>query len=772
MSLIEESLHFIEKKQSVLPSQIRTVLQLALNEDCTVPFIARYRKEKTGNLDETVIREILSLYEEYFQINKRKLFVLEAIEKAGKLDADIKRLIDEAETIQRLEDIYAPYKAKRKTKAQKAIERGLEPLADLFLSTSLNLEELEAQEGSKFIGTSEDPVSSFKEAVEGARDILIYKFSHDLEVKEELRSLFWSKGILVSKKQAEAEKIKDYSKFRDFFDYRETIKSLNEAKAGHRYLAMRRGAVLKVLKVETWVELDLALGLMRSKFFSQQKSAAHIDLLTECVEKAYNSYLHPSLDLEFKSELKKSADETSIEVFGKNLKNLLLAPYLGAKTVMGVDPGIRTGCKIVVIDKTGKLLDETVIYPHPPKNDKTGSCQIIQDLINKYGIEFVAIGNGTYGRETLAFVQENVESVLAGTVSAVLISESGASVYSASPLAKEEFPDKDLTVRGAVSIARRFQDPLAELVKIDPKSIGVGQYQHDVSQVKLKKSLGAVVEDCVNYVGVDLNTASAQSLAYVSGIGKSLAETLVKFREVEGGFEDRRQLLRAPRFSEKIFEQAAGFLRIYKGKNPLDSTFIHPERYGLLENWGKSQNIEMEELVCNSTVVEKLENDDSMRNQIGEATLKDIVQSLKAPTQDPRRGFEAIPFQKDLKKLEDVQIGNWYTGSIINITQFGAFIDIGIKESGLIHVSEMSDKFIKNPMECMQVGQTVKARVIKIDLERKRLALSCKSEPNMKKSDRSKLKKSGPKKSSPKKNKAESPIDDSNPFAALKKLKL
>jgi len=767
MSLIEESLHFIEKKQTVSQSQIRTILQLALDEDCTVPFIARYRKEKTGNLDETIIREILSAHEEYCEINKRKLFILETIEKSGKLDPETKRIIEEAETLRRLEDIYAPYKAKRKTKAQKAIERGLEPLADLILSTSLNLEELERQKGSEFVGVGEDAVASFNDAVEGARDILIYRFSHDLEVKEELRGLFWSKGFLVSKKQTEAEKIKDHSKFRDFFDYRESIKSLNEPKSGHRYLAMRRGAVLKILKVEAWVEPELALSLMRSKFLAVKEGLVHIDLLSECVEKAYSLYLQPSLDLEIKTELKRSADETSIEVFGKNLKNLLLAPYLGAKTVMGVDPGIRTGCKIVIIDKTGKLLDDTVIYPHPPKNDKAGSKSIVQGLIDKYKVEFVAIGNGTYGRETLALFQEDIESVLEGSVSAVLISESGASVYSASPLAKEEFPDKDLTVRGAVSIARRFQDPLAELVKIDPKSIGVGQYQHDVSQVKLKKSLGAAVEDCVNFVGVDLNTASAQSLAYVSGIGKSLAGTLVKFRESEGGFVDRRQLLKAPRFSEKIFEQAAGFLRIYKGVNPLDSTFIHPERYELLETWGKDKNIEMKELVRNSLNVEKLESDDSFCSQIGEETLKDIIQSLKAPTQDPRKEFEPIPFQKDLKKLEDVQIGDWYTGSVVNITQFGAFVDIGIKESGLIHVSEMSVKFVKNPMECMEVGQTVKVRAIKIDLERKRLALSCKPEPETKKSDRPKLKKG-----SLKKNKNQSLVDESNPFAALKKLNL
>ncbi len=767
MNLIEESLHFIEKKLTVSHAQIRTILQLALDEDCTVPFIARYRKEKTGNLDETVIRDILDSHEEYCEISKRKLFILETIEKAGKLDSETKRAIEEAETIRRLDDIYAPYKAKRKTKAQKAIERGLEPLADLILSTSLSFEELEKLKGTEFVGVGEDPVANFNEAIEGARDILIYRFSHDLEVKEELRNIFGNKGILVSKKYTEAEKIKDYSKFQDFFDYRETIKSLHESKASHRYLAMRRGAVQKILKVETWVEPDLALSLIRRKFFSRKEGLPLADLLEDCAEKAYSAYLHPSLDLEIKTELKRSADETSIEVFGKNLKNLLLAPYLGAKTVMGVDPGIRTGCKIVVIDKTGKLLDDTVIYPHPPKNDKTGSYEIVQGLIKKYQVEFVAIGNGTYGRETLAFFQENVEAVAAGTVSAVLISESGASIYSASLLAKEEFPEKDLTVRGAVSIARRFQDPLAELVKIDPKSIGVGQYQHDVSQVKLKRSLGAVVEDCVNFVGVDLNTASSQSLAHVSGIGKSLAEKLVKFRETEGGFVDRRQLLKAPRFTEKIFEQAAGFLRIYKGINPLDSTFIHPERYELLESWGNNRNIAMEDLVRNPLNVELLENDDSIRTQVGEATLKDIIQSLKAPTQDPRKEFESIPFQKDLKKLEDVQIGTWYTGSVVNITQFGAFVDIGIKESGLIHISEMSTEFIKNPMECMQVGQTVRARAIKIDLERKRIALSCKPEPGKKGGKPPK-----PRKNSPKKNKNQSSVDESNPFAALKKLNL
>jgi uncharacterized protein len=773
MNLVEESSLYIEKKEIASQTQIRTVLQLAIEEDCTVPFIARYRKEKTGNLDETVIRDILESFEEYKELEKRRAFIFETIEKMGKLDPEIKRSIEEGETVQRLDDIYAPFKAKRKTKSQKAIERGLEPLADLILSTSSSLEELEKEKSAEFLGIGEEPISDFSEAVQGACDILIYRFSHDIEIKEELRSLFWKKGEVVSQKHKDAETIKDFSKFQDFFDYRETIKSLNQPKAGHRYLAVRRGSVLKILKVETWIEPALAYGLIRHKFFPKKENLSLSDLLEQCGEKAFTTFLHPSLDLEIKMELKKSADETSIDVFGKNLKNLLLAPYLGAKTVMGVDPGIRTGCKIVVIDKTGKLMEDTVVYPHPPRNDKVGSARIVQELIQKCGVEFISIGNGTYGRETLVFVQEDVDAVSSGSVSAVLISESGASVYSASPLAKEELPDKDLTVRGAVSIARRFQDPLAELVKIDPKSIGVGQYQHDVSQTKLKKSLGAVVEDCVNYVGVDLNTASAQLLSYVSGIGQSLAEKLVKFRESEGGVSDRQQLLKAPRFTDKIFEQAAGFLRIYGGINPLDATFIHPERYGLLEGWGKSKDVTMAELVRDPLIVEKLEKDESIKREVGEATLEDIIKSLRAPTQDPRKEFESVPFQKGLKKLEEVQIGSWYTGSVGNITHFGAFVDIGIKESGLIHVSEMSTDFIKNPMEYMQVGQVVKVRVLSIDFERKRLGLSCKPEAKDKLETKSKPDRFSNRPSKNRDARKKKPvelIDDSSPFDVLKKL--
>ena len=514
-------------------------------------------------------------------------------------------------------------------------------------------------------------------------------------------------------------------KYKDYFEFSQKASELKEPKAGHRFLAMRRGMTSKTLKVDVVFPEEVALGLLKKRFFDKGNLGCMADLEI-AAKKAYTNYIHPSLDLELKSELKRVSDETAISVFGINLKNLLLQPYLGPKSVIGVDPGVRSGCKIVIIDNTGKLLGDCVIYPHEPRNQVKESAAILNAIIEQFNVHHIAIGSGTFGRETLTFIQENVKQVKEGIVQATLISEAGASVYSASELAASEFPDKDVTVRGAVSIARRFQDPLAELVKIDPKSIGVGQYQHDVNQARLKKSLEGVVESCVNFVGVDLNTASAPLLAYVSGIGPTLAGNVVKYRETNGGFKSRKDILKIPRFSAKIFEQAAGFLRIYNGEEPLDGTFIHPERYEVLSLWAKKNNTNLKDLIKDKELIAKLERDHDFKTQLGEFTFNDIVKSLKAPSQDPRTEFKSFEYRKDISKIGDLKIGEWYPGLVTNITQFGAFVDIGIKENGLLHVSQISDTFVENAMTALKVGQEVKVQVLEVDFDRGRISLTAK----------------------------------------------
>jgi uncharacterized protein len=485
---------------------------------------------------------------------------------------------------------------------------------------------------------------------------------------------------------------------------------------------------LKVLKVDAEIMPETGIGLIEEHFFPKREKLGNYELLKKCADKSFSNYIQPSLDLEVKNELKKIADTAAISVFGVNLKNLLLQPYLGSKAVLGIDPGVRTGCKVVIVDETGKFLGDHVVYPHEPKNDKVGAAQILSKMIDMFKVQFIAIGNGTFGRETLEFVESHIESVRDGKVKATMISEAGASIYSASDIAREEFPDKDVTVRGAISIARRFQDPLAELVKIDPKSIGVGQYQHDVNQVQLKNNLESVVETCVNFVGVDLNTASAPLLSYVSGIGPTVAQTVVKFRDQNGGFKSRSELLKVSRFSQKVFEQSAGFLRIYNGPHPLDGTFIHPERYQVLEDWVKSKNKNLKDLLTEDSLQNELAKDKELKNKVGELTLADIVKCLKAPSQDPRTTFKSVEFTKGISELKDLKIGQWYQGVVTNLTMFGAFVDIGIKENGLLHISEMSDRYVENAMDVLKVGQELKVRVLGIDMDRRRISLSCKAD--------------------------------------------
>lgn len=765
MSLEQSAVIFAAQETNINARSVLNVLNLLVTEQSTVPFVARYRKEVTGGMDEVQIRAIHESYENYIEREKRREYILEAIKKMELLTPELEKKIKASSTLNQLEDLYAPFKAKKKSKGMLAQEAGLQPLADMILITPKTKQELKAECGDKFNNT-EFKVTSFEEAYAGALDILVEMMAHDAETKEILRKDYWSEAVVKSTKREKAHvEDKDWMKYKDYFEFSQRASQLKDPKAGHRFLAMRRGMTSKTLKVEIDFPEEAALGLLKKRFFKSANLGCLGDLEIAS-KKAYLNYIHPSLDLEIKSELKKVSDETAISVFGINLKNLLLQPYLGPKAVIGVDPGVRTGCKIVIVDSTGKFLADCVIYPHEPRMQVKESATILEAIILQFKVEHIAIGSGTYGRETLSFIQQNVKQVKEGKVNATLISEAGASVYSASDLARAEFPDKDPTVRGSISIARRFQDPLAELVKIDPKSIGVGQYQHDVNQARLKKSLEGVVESCVNFVGVDLNTASAPLLSYVSGIGPALAQNVIKYREQNGGFKNRKEMMKIPRFSAKIFEQAAGFLRIYNGEEPLDGTFIHPERYEILSNWARKNSTQLRDLISNTDVIMKLERDSDFKSEVGEFTFNDIVKSLKAPSQDPRTEFKSFEYRKDISKIGDVKIGEWYPGLVTNITQFGAFVDIGIKENGLLHVSQISDTFVDNAMTALKVGQEIKVQVLEIDYERGRISLTAKKGGQVNRSpappDTKSLPKMAPKESSLK----------NNAFAGLKNLKL
>jgi protein Tex len=719
---------FCTTKLGLPPHKVMATCKLLFEEECTIPFIARYRKEVTGELDEVQIRDIQEAYNEYIETEKRRAFILDAIKKMEALTPELERQIKAASNLNQLEDIYAPYKSKKKTKAMIAKENGLEPLSEMILTGNQDVRTLVEEINQKFVAPAAGKVKDVQDAINGACDIIMETFSHQLELKEKIRSAFWDSGVMKSGLRKDGEKIEESHKFKDFFEFSEPLAKLKDPKASHRYLAMRRGMNLKVLKVEAEIAPELGIGLIEGHFFPKRDQLANYELLKKCAEKSYTNYIQPSLDLEVKNELKKIADSAAISVFGVNLKNLLLQPYLGSKAVLGIDPGIRTGCKVVIVDHTGKFMGDHVIYPFEPRKDIVGSAQILTKMIEMFNIEYVAIGNGTNGRETLEFVETFIPQVKDGKVKATLISEAGASIYSASDIAREEFPDKDVTVRGAVSIARRFQDPLAELVKLDPKSIGVGQYQHDVNQVQLKNNLEAVVESCVNFVGVDLNTASAPLLSYVSGIGPTVAQNVVKYRNEKGAFKSRAELLKVARFSQKLFEQSAGFLRIYNGPHPLDGTFIHPERYPRLEAWVKTKNKDLKDLLSDESLQNELASDKTLKQEMGEITLADIVKCLKAPSQDPRTTFKSVEFTKGISDLKDLKVGQWYQGVVTNLTMFGAFVDIGIKENGLLHISEMSDRFVENAMDVLKVGQELKVRVLGIDLDRRRISLSCKSD--------------------------------------------
>lgn len=766
---------FCTTKLGIQPAKVLATCKLLFEEECTIPFIARYRKEVTGGLDEVQIRDIQDSYNEYVETEKRRVFILDAIKKMEALTPELERQIKVATTLNQLEDIYAPYKSKKKTKAMIAKENGLEPLSEMILKGDKDIRTIVQELEEKFVRPTAGKVKDVQEAITGACDILMETFSHQLELKEKIRQTFWDSGLVKTGLRKDGEKIEDAQKFKDFFEFSEPLSKLKDPKASHRYMAMRRGMNLKVLKVDTEIIPEVGIGFIEEEFFPKKEKLPNYELLKKCAEKSYQNYIQPSLDLEIKNELKKIADTAAISVFGVNLKNLLLQPYLGSKAVLGIDPGVRTGCKVVIIDDTGKFVGDHVVYPHEPKNDKVGAAQILTKMIDVFKVEYIAIGNGTFGRETLEFVESHIPQVKEGKVKATMISEAGASIYSASDIAREEFPDKDVTVRGAISIARRFQDPLAELVKIDPKSIGVGQYQHDVNQVQLKNNLEAVVESCVNFVGVDLNTASAPLLSYVSGIGPTVAANVVKYREANKGFKTREDLLKIPRFSQKVFEQSAGFLRIYNGAHPLDGTFIHPERYLVLENWVKAKNKSLKDLLSDESLQNELATDKTLKETIGAITLDDIVKCLKAPTQDPRTTFKSVEFTKGIADLKDLKIGQWYQGVVTNITMFGAFVDIGIKENGLLHISEMSDRFVENAMDELKVGQELKVRVLGIDMDRRRISLSCKADSQtegISGTDSGQARRGGSSKPRPQQPMQSGPQFKNNAFSGLKNIQI
>jgi len=730
------ALNYACLKTGISSNQVKSTLELLLLEKCTIPFVTRYRKEKTGGLNEVEIAAIENFYQECLEIEKRRSYILSTIEEMGLLTPELKVHVQKAATLSELEDLYAPFKSKKKTKGQLAIEAGLLALAETILAAKIDLAGL-ALLAKDFI-SKEKGIVSADDALEGARAIIIEKMAQDSDVKSVLRNDLWKEASMQSSFRPKAQENSDWHKYKDYAEFEQKIGELKLDKNTHRFLAMRRGMQEHILKIEVIYPEESGSAAVKKKFIPNSANAEMKLLLSHCADKAYKNYIFPSLDLEIKSELKKIADEAAIAIFGENLKNLLLSPYLGPKAVMAIDPGIRTGCKIAVVDNTGKLQFDTVIYPHAPNERVQESAKILEALILQFKVENIAIGNGTYGRETLEFVQTHVPSVKNEKCQATLTSEAGASVYSASEIARKEFPDKDPTVRGAISIARRFQDPLAELVKIDPKSIGVGQYQHDVNQTKLKKSLQNVVENCVNYVGVDLNTASAPLLSFISGIGPSIAQNIVSYREEKGTFKKRQGLLKVPLLGKKVYEQAAGFLRIYDGENPLDSTFIHPESYDIIKHWCQENSISLNSLIAGGRnadsldqnekdSIQKFARDNKLVQALGEFTFQDIIKSIKTPCQDPRKEFQSTAFRKGVHNLSDLVVGEWYPGVVTNITQFGAFVDIGIKENGLLHISQMADSFVSNPFEVLKVGEEVKVRILEVDHDRKRITLTRKT---------------------------------------------
>ena len=705
---IEDQIKIIATGLGIKPKQVTSVL-LLLEQGATIPFVARYRKELTEELNEEEITAIRDGYEKLTEITKRRESIINTLKETGQLTDDLELQLNNAVTLSELEDIYLPYRPKRKTRASVARDRGLEPLAKLLMRQQYDDVEKTARKYVNF----EKEITTVEHALEGARDIIAEWVSENKVARERLRTLYRKRATIKS--EVVKTKIEMAQNFSNYFDFEEPL----DRSPSHRILAMLRGENEGFLRLQIAPPPNLALQILEKIFVKNESSAAQHVLLA--VQDSYKRLLQPALENEFRADAKERADKEAIRIFVDNVRQLLMAPPLGQKRVLAIDPGFKTGCKIVCLDEQGKLLHNETIYPHPPQNEVRQSIAKIEQLVDAYKIDAIAIGNGTGGRETERLVRHlrfNREVI------AVMVNESGASVYSASSVAREEFPDYDVTVRGAVSIGRRLIDPLAELVKIDPKSIGVGQYQHDVNQTQLARSLDDTVMSCVNAVGVEVNTASKQLLAYVSGIGPSLAQNIVSFRNQNGAFDSRQALNKVPRFGPKSFEQAAGFLRVNTSANPLDKTAVHPESYHIVEKMAKSLGVTVEELMKNADLQSKINIEEFVTDQAGIPTLKDIVEELARPGRDPREKFGVFQFSMGINTIKDLKEGMILPGIVTNITAFGAFVDVGVHQDGLVHKSKITDRYVNDPSEFFKVNQRVKVKVENVDLERKRIQLT------------------------------------------------
>lgn len=705
----------IAKELSLPVAQVKSAIDL-LAAGNTIPFIARYRKEATGALDEIALRAIEDAVEKAQVFTARKATILKSMTEQGVLTDDLKRRIDTCDDLRELEAIYLPFKPKRRTRATIARERGLQPLADL-LSRQQKLGQSKRDVLQRFV-SKEKEVPDTETAIAGALDIVAEQWADDGETRVWLAEQSMKFGKVVSTVKRGKKNAEGVEKFEQYFDRQESAKRV----PGHRVLAMLRGASEGLLKVSVQLEGDRERGDLKRKLVTDRSFEFSNELLG-CVDDCFDRLLMPASETTVLGQLKERADEEAIEVFGKNLKELLMAPPAGPRTTMGIDPGFRTGCKVAVIDETGKFLCSRTIYPTPPKNDTQVAGETLLKLIQQHGVELIAIGNGTASRETDAFVADLIKQNDL-SVTKVMVSESGASIYSASEIAIKEFPELDITVRGAISIARRLQDPLAELVKADPKSIGVGQYQHDVHQPRLRKCLDRVVESCVNQVGVDLNMASAALLARVAGIGPKLAEQIVAHRDSNGRFANRKQLTKVPKLGKKAFEQAAGFLRIRGGDDPLDASAVHPESYIVVNRMAKHLKSEVRSLVGSETMCQKLNPETFADDRFGVPTISDILDELSKPGRDPRQQFKEVKFDDRVNEMSDLKEGMVLEGVVTNVTHFGAFVDLGVHQDGLIHISQLSDQFVSDPNEIVSVGDIVRVKVTQIELERKRIALT------------------------------------------------
>lgn len=702
------TVEFIQKQLDISEKSINNTLQL-LAEDCTIPFISRYRKDKTGNLDETQIEQIAKISKQFEEIVKRKESILKSIEEQGALSAELQQRIEDSFDIQELEDLYLPFKKRKKTKADAAKEKGLEPLAKIIMSQKNNDIQFLA---SKYLNNE---VPSEEEALQGARDIMAEWINENMYVRKNLRRLFQRKAVITSKVVKAKKEEEEAQKFSQYFEWEENLSRT----PSHRLLAMLRAETEGFVKINIGIDKEEAIDFIEKAIIkSDNESSEQIAL---AIKDSYKRLLEPAISNEALQEAKEKADKKAIEIFSENLSQLLLAPPLGEKRILAIDPGYRSGCKVVCLDEKGDLLHNETLYPHAPQNESGMAMKKIRSMVNAYNIEAISIGNGTASRETEFFIKK---IAFDKPLQVFVVSEAGASVYSASKIARDEFPSYDVTVRGAVSIGRRLADPLAELVKIDPKSIGVGQYQHDVDQTQLKHELDSTVMKCVNAVGINLNTASKSLLSYVSGIGEKMAENIVNYRAENGAFEDRKQLKKVPRLGEKAFQQAAAFVRISNSKNPLDNSAVHPEAYGIVEKMAKDLGIKTNDLIANKEKIALIKPENYITGDIGILGIKDILKELEKPGLDPRKAAKVFEFDPNVKSIKDLKAGMILPGIVNNITAFGCFVDLGIKESGLVHISQLKDGFVSDVNEVVKLHQHVRVKVTEVDEARKRVQLS------------------------------------------------